>query len=272
MSPFNDCTILDAGTETAEASVPLKPVIGQTFDAVLFDMDGTLIDSTPAVVRSWLAWGAEHGLDPSFLDGQHGQPARNIVASLVTAEEFQTSFKRIQELEIAEVGDITVLPGAAEALAAIGEYRKAIVTSCTRTLAAVRIMASGLVPPRVIVTFDDVILGKPDPEPFILGAQWLGYEPGRCLVVEDAPAGLRSAREAGCTTLAVAGTHTTTELSADLIITSLVELEFTATDTGIHITRRVPPSDNHPPKNSPLVDPIPTADSTAATPAVEGSR
>ncbi|PYI63916.1 phosphatase [Arthrobacter livingstonensis] len=247
MTHFDDPSIIISGVNTAEISRPWRPVIGQTFDAVLFDMDGTLIDSTPAVRRSWLAWAAERGLDPSFLDGYHGLPARDIVASLVPTEEFDTSFERIQQIEIAEVGDITVLPGAAEALMAIGEYRKAIVTSCTRPLAAARIMASGLVPPRVIVTFDDVVRGKPDPEPFALGAQWLGFEPGRCLVVEDAPAGLRSAHDAGCTTLAVAGTHGAEDLSADLVIASLFELDFSATANGIHIGRRSSP------RNTPLV-------------------
>ncbi|WP_434614555.1 HAD family hydrolase [Arthrobacter sp. A5] len=237
MTHFNDRTILVSGAYAAEVSGPLRPVIGQTFDAVLFDMDGTLIDSTPAVRRAWLAWCAERKLDPSFLDGAHGQPAQDIVASLVPTEEFDEAFERIQQIEIAEVGGITVLPGAAEALSAIGEYRKAIVTSCTRSLAAARITASGLVPPCVVVTFDDVVRGKPDPEPFALGARRLGFDPGRCLVVEDAAAGLRSAHDAGCTTLAVAGTHAAADLSADLVITSLVELGFSATASGIHVAR-----------------------------------
>ncbi|MDJ0315512.1 HAD-IA family hydrolase [Arthrobacter sp. H35-D1] len=238
MNPLNDLTLLVPEAIAAEVSRPVREVIGQTFDAVLFDMDGTLIDSTPAVLRSWLAWGAERGLDPSFLDGRHGHPARDIVASLVPPEEFETSFERIQQLELSEVSDITVLPGAVEALSAIGQYRKAIVTSCTRPLAAARILASGLVPPRVVVTVDDVKRGKPDPEPFVLGAQWLGFDPGRCLVIEDAQSGLRSAHDAGCTTLAVAGTHTAAELSADLVISNLFELEFSATDSGIHVAWR----------------------------------
>ena len=238
MTPLDNHTILVSAAKTAEASRPVRAVIGQTFDAVLFDMDGTLIDSTPAVRRSWFAWCVERGLDPSFLAGAHGQPGRDIVASLVPAKEFEAAFERIQQIEIAEVSDVTILPGAAEALSVIQENRKAIVTSCTQPLAAARITASRLVPPRVVVTADDVMRGKPDPEPFALGAQRLGFNPGRCLVVEDAPAGLRSAHEAGCTTLAVAGTHPAADLNADLVITSLAELEFSTTPDGIHITRR----------------------------------
>ena len=246
MTQFDDRTSLVSGTDvsgTDSAGVPrpVRAVIGQTFDAVLFDMDGTLIDSTPAVRRAWFTWCAERGLDPSFLEDAHGQPARDIVASLVPGEEFNAAFERIQQIEIAEVSDVTILPGAAEALSAIGDYRKAIVTSCTRPLAAARIMASGLLSPRVIVTADDVVHGKPDPEPFASGARWLGFDPGRCLVVEDAPTGLRSAHDAGCTTLAVAGTHAAAFLSADLVITSLDELEFSTTANGIHITRRPAP-------------------------------
>ena len=241
MTHFDEPTTIPvSAARTGDTSQPVRAVIGQTFDAVLFDMDGTLIDSTPAVIRSWLAWCVERGIDPSFLEGAHGQPGRDIVASLVPPEEFEAAFERIQQLEITEVSDVTVFPGAADALSAIGENRKAIVTSCTRPLAAARIMASGLVPPRVVVTADDVMCGKPDPEPFAYGAQRLGFDPGRCLVVEDAPAGLRSAKEADCTTLAVAGTHPAAELSADLVITSLAELDFTATPDGIHIARRAP--------------------------------
>ncbi|MDJ0315353.1 HAD-IA family hydrolase [Arthrobacter sp. H35-D1] len=241
MTQFNERTILVSGAETAEVSRPVRAVIGQTFDAVLFDMDGTLIDSTPAVRRAWFAWCVERGLDPSFLKGAHGHPGRDIVASLVPTEEFEAAFDRIQQIEIAEVSDVTVFPGAAEALSAIGENRKAIVTSCTRPLAAARITASGLVPPRVVVTADDVARGKPHPEPFASGAQRLGFNPGRCLVIEDAPAGLRSAHDAGCTTLAVAGTHAAADLRADLVITSLAELKFSATANGIYITRRTSP-------------------------------
>ena len=269
MTHLDDPTTELSGTTTTEGARPPRAVIGQTFDAVLFDMDGTLIDSTPAVRRSWLTWCTEHGIDPSILDSRHGHPARDIVASLVPPEDIETSFERIQQLEIAEVRDITILPGAAEALQAIDEYRKAIVTSCTRPLAAARIMASGLTPPRVIITYDDVEHGKPHPEPFTLGAQWLGFEPARCLVIEDAPAGLHSAHHAGCTTLAVEGTHPAHQLNADLIITSLTELKFTPTTNGIHITRRTPPRDSHPSKSNPMDEALLAADAATATPAGE---
>ncbi len=237
MTHFQDPTTEHPETKTIDGDRRLRPVIGQTFDAVLFDMDGTLIDSTPAVRRSWHTWCTEYGIDPTFLEARHGHPARDIVASLIPPKEFQAAFERIQQIEIAEVADITILPGAAEALHAIAEHRKAIITSCTRPLATARITATGLTPPQTTITADDVTHGKPHPEPFTLGAQRLGFDPTRCLVIEDAPAGLRSAHHAGCTTLAVEGTHTAEQLHADLTITNLTKLKFTTTPNGIHITQ-----------------------------------
>jgi sugar-phosphatase len=218
--------------------VEVRQVLDTPFDAVLFDMDGTLIDSTPAVRRSWIAWGAERGLDPSFREGGHGQPARDIISSLVPAGERDAAFARIEEIEIAEVDGITVLPGVAEALHAIPEARKAIVTSCTKPLADARIAASGVIAPSVVVTFDDVTQGKPHPEPFLTGAKRLGFDPQRCLVVEDATAGLVAGRAAGCATLAVAGTHKADDLDADLVVSGLDELSFAMTPDGIVVSVR----------------------------------
>ena len=218
-----------------------RPIIDSTFDAVLFDMDGTLINSTPAVRRSWLKWGAEYGLDSSFREGSHGQPARDIVVSLIPEEKVEEAFLRIQAIEIEEVGDITILPGASEALQSIPENRKAIVTSCTRDLAIARIAASGIIAPTVVVTVSDVANGKPHPEPFLLGATTLGFDPARCLVIEDATAGLIAGRAAGCHVLGVAGTHTATHLAgdgvADLVVEKLSDVIFIETSEGILVTR-----------------------------------
>lgn len=187
----------------------------RTFDAVLFDMDGTLISSIAAVDRSWARWAGEHGHDAATFTISHGTPAREIIARLVPPEEVETAFARINALELADTDGVTLLPGAAELLAALPGDRQAIVTSCTRDLALVRIDAAGIPRPEVVVTADDVARGKPDPEPFLLGASRLGVDPARCLVVEDAPAGLAAGRAAGCATLAVDGTHSLDELDAD---------------------------------------------------------
>ena len=186
----------------------------RTFDAILFDMDGTLISSIEAVDRSWALWGREHGLGDEFRIA-HGTPARSLVERLLPAEQVEVALARIAEIELGDTDGVRVLPGAAELLASLPAERHAIVTSCTRDLAAVRIAATGIGAPGVVVTADDISRGKPDPEPFRRGAELLGFDPARCLVVEDAPAGLESGRAAGCATLAVAGTHSLDELDAD---------------------------------------------------------
>jgi mannitol-1-/sugar-/sorbitol-6-phosphatase len=128
-----------------------------------------------------------------------------------------------------------VLPGAVEALAALPAGRAAVVTSCTRLLAHARIEAAGLVAPGVVVTASDVTHGKPDPEPFVLGARRLGADPARCLVVEDAPAGLQAGRAAGAATLAVVTTHPAGDLDADVVVPSLADVRFRTGPDGVRV-------------------------------------
>jgi sugar-phosphatase len=215
---------------------PLGPLHGRLFAAVVFDMDGTLIDSTAVVVRSWLRWAQEHEVDPRRLQGFHGVPAAAIVAELLPAPRHESAVRRITELELADTAGIDVLPGAAEALAALAPDRCAIATSCTAPLAAARIEASGLRAPRVLVTADDVERGKPHPDPFLLAAERLGVDPADCLVVEDAPGGLASAHAAGCSTLAVTTTTPRDELVADAVVTDLSQVTFSRTATGLELS------------------------------------
>jgi sugar-phosphatase len=191
-------------------------------DALLFDMDGTLIDSTPAVLRSWQTLVAEYAIPARLfaLVPTHGRPAREILADLLPPELVAPAAARLDELEIADTGDVAVLPGAARLLAAAPRGRWAVVTSANRELARVRLAAGGIAA-RHLVSIDDVSRGKPDPEPFLLGAKLLGAAPERCLVFEDAPAGLAAARAAGARTVAVTTTHTRDELDADLVVPDL---------------------------------------------------
>lgn len=222
-------------TEHAGESVEprgLAALSDRTFGGVIFDMDGTLVDSTPAVLRSWVTWAKELGIDPLRLQGFHGVPAATIAAQFVPAQDLDRSLQRITELEINDVDDIVVLPGAAEALAALASAPNAIATSCTRPLADARIGASGLVAPDVVVTVDDVTRGKPHPDPFLLAAERLGLDPADCLVVEDAPLGLQAARAAGCAVLAVVTTSPVDELGdADAVVPNLSAVRF-AVDGG----------------------------------------
>jgi sugar-phosphatase len=223
------------GRGTRRVAVGLGRLADQVFDAVIFDMDGTLIDSTPAVLRTWTAWAYEHGLTPADLTGFHGIPSAGVVRLVLPAERHDAAIARINELEITDLEGIVVLPGAAEALAALRNARNAIATSCTVPLAWARIEAAGLIPPSVLVTADDVQRGKPAPDPFLEAARRLGVPPERCLVVEDAPAGLEAARAAGCATLAVTTTTSADELVADAVVGTLADVRFVVTDAGMRL-------------------------------------
>ena len=162
-------------------------------------------------------------------------------------KNFQTSqydepiaFEGGIEIELEDTDDIQVLPGAARALdALVATGRCAIVTSCTRDLALARLRAAGLRAPDVLVAAEDVVRGKPDPEPFLLAARTLGVDPSRCLVVEDAPAGLRAGRAAGMTTLAVSTTHAADELAADglahHVVPDLAAVAMVRGPAGVHV-------------------------------------
>jgi len=219
-----------------------RDVLSETFGAVLFDMDGTLLDSLAPVVRSWTRWAAEYGVSLQELRNTptHGRPARDIVADFVPAQQVDAAYDRIVDLEIADTDGCVPLPGALAALVATGA-RSAVVTSCSAPLAAARLRAAGIPTPAVVVTADDVSRGKPDAEPFLLAAKLLGVEPAACLVVEDAPAGLAAAAAAGCAALALTTTHTADELSADLVVATLADVTLLAAPDGLRVRRYLSP-------------------------------
>ena len=220
---------------------------GRDFAAVLFDMDGTLIDSIPVVVRSWLRWAEEEDVDPERLVGFHGVPARGIAEKLLPPERVDAAVDRIEAIETADTDGITILAGTLEALATLTAVRSddgagvtgdlcAIATSCTRPLAAARIAATGLPAPAVVVTASDVAQGKPHPDPFLLAARRLGVDPRDCLVVEDAPGGLEAARAAGCSTLAVTTTTVPADLIADAVVGTLADVRFSVVGGWVRLT------------------------------------
>lgn len=211
-------------------------VTDRRFAGVLLDNDGTLIDSTPAVVRSWSRWAAEHEVALRSLAGYHGVPAAAIIAEVAPHLDQEAALQRIIDLEEADTHGVQALPGAAAAMAALGD-RAAIATSATRSLALARLTAAGIPVPEVLVTADDIAHGKPSPEPYLRAAQRLGVDPADCLVVEDAPSGLSAARAAGCTTLAVLTTCSRSEMSADLVVDDLADLVFTRTRDGVRVAR-----------------------------------
>lgn len=209
---------------------------GRVFEAVLFDLDGTLVDSTASVRRSWTRWAGEFAVPAERLAGRHGVPARAIVEAVLDVPRRAAALARIEQLEVVDAASgIVPLPGAAAALAALPAGRAAIVTSCSAPLARARAATAGIAVPGVVVTADDVATGKPDPAPYLLGARLLGADPACCLVVEDAPAGLVSGRAAGAATLAVVTTHAAADLDADQVVGTLADVRFVAGPDGVRV-------------------------------------
>lgn len=192
---------------------------------VLSDLDGTLVDSTPAVARSWRTWSSRHGLDgDAIIAASHGCPAAETVARVLPDADVAVEAAALEDLEVGDTDGVVALPGAAEVLA-LAHDRVAIVTSCTERLARARLAAAGLPLPAVLVCFDMVERGKPAPDPFLLGARRLGADPAACIVLEDAPAGITAGRAAGMTVFAVTTSHPTAALrDAQRIAAGLPEL------------------------------------------------
>jgi sugar-phosphatase len=201
-----------------------------TCAALLLDADGTLVDSSVAVERTWRAWAAEYGVDAeAVLRVCHGRRSEETIAQFVPAEEVASAVARIDELELVDLGDVVACRGAHELLTAAegaGSMPWAIVTSCTVALVTARLGAAGLPVPDVLVTAEDVARGKPDPEGYRLAAQRIEAPIGQCVAVEDAPAGVRAALAAGGTAIAVTTTHQVEELrEADAVVSSLQEID-----------------------------------------------
>lgn len=218
----------------------MRDITTEIFEAVLFDNDGTLTDSRGPVERSWRAWAAEHDVPLERFGHFHGVTSRGIVERVAPHLDADAATADIDRRELEDVEGIVALPGAVDALAAVGE-RGAIVTSAGRELARVRIRAAGLIQTSVVVTADDISAGKPDPEPYLTGARLLGADPARCLVVEDAPAGLQAGRAAGAATLALLTTteQDALEPDADLVVESLADIRFEQVDGGVRVHLQV---------------------------------
>jgi sugar-phosphatase len=194
-------------------------------DAVLSDLDGVLVDSTPAVLRTWRRFAARHGLDPDEVERTiHGRPSRDSVRELVPDADEDAEVALLDQWQLDDMGDLRPLPGAHELRSLLPDDRFAVVTSCGAPLARARLQAGGIAPPCVLVTSDMVSAGKPDPECYLVAAEALGVAPERCLVLEDAPAGLAAGRAARMTTVGLATTHPASELSADLVVGNLADL------------------------------------------------
>jgi mannitol-1-/sugar-/sorbitol-6-phosphatase len=171
--------------------------------ALLFDMDGVLINSTPAVARVWRRWAVEHGFNPEeVVPRAHGRPSLTTVREYLPNSDHEAENREVERREIEDVEGVVPLPGALDLLASLPQERWIIVTSCTRALAEVRLRAAGLPLPKKMVTSNDITHGKPHPEPYLKGASLLGFPPAECIVLEDVPAGIRAGKAAGAKVIA----------------------------------------------------------------------
>lgn len=202
---------------------PDDPIIRFLCQAILFDLDGVLVDSTRAVERVWRKWAHENQLDvENVLEHAHGRrtiETIRIVAPHLDAEE---EYSRVERMEIADKEGVVMVPGALELLRSLPSDRYAVVTSATRALATVRLQVAGLFVPGHLISADDVIEGKPSPAPYLKGSALINFPANKCLVFEDTPAGIESARAAGMQVIALTTTYPVRELSgADAWIGSL---------------------------------------------------
>jgi sugar-phosphatase len=197
-------------------------------DALLFDLDGVLIDSTPAVARVWHQWALEHGFDPEEVVARaHGRPSLSTVRDYLPHADHAAENREVERREIADLGGVVPLPGAVDLLASLPQDRWTIVTSCTRRLAEVRIKAAGLPLPASMITSNDITQGKPHPEPYLKGASLLGLSAAQCVVVEDAPAGIRAGKAAGARVIAFKTTSPVAalrEAGADWIVNNCADI------------------------------------------------
>ncbi|OLT55974.1 phosphatase [Corynebacterium sp. CNJ-954] len=215
-----------------------------TVAAILFDIDGTLVDSTAAVNRAWRAWAAEHDIEADeVLAVCHGRRSADTIADFLPADQVAVEAEKLEAKETGDVDGVVALPGAAHLLASLPRSLWAAVTSGSQELMRARLGAAGLPVPESLIAAEDVVEGKPDPQGYRKAAEALGVDPLDCLVIEDAPAGLAAGRAAGGRVLAVATSHPRgtlealgREASADAVLDDLTDLVVEVQDGRLAVT------------------------------------
>ncbi|KYQ97375.1 phosphatase [Serratia plymuthica] len=210
----------------------------------LFDLDGTLVDSLPAVERAWVNWAKRRGINPQdVLDFIHGKQAITSLRHFMPGESeaaIQQEFLLLEQVEAQDTDGVTALPGAAALLVRLNalDIPWAIVTSGSIPVATARRNAGGLPQPEVFITAEQVKHGKPQPDAYLLGAERLGLAPQDCVVVEDAAAGILSGLAAGCQVIAVNAPADAPKLDqVDLLLSSLEQIAVRKTEQGAAIDR-----------------------------------
>jgi mannitol-1-/sugar-/sorbitol-6-phosphatase len=205
--------------------------------AILFDLDGVLMDSTPSVSRQWSLWARENNIDPQKVELVHGRPTIEGVRLVAPHLDVEAEAKKIEQREMEDEEGVVVMPGAAELLKSLPPERWCVVTSGTRRLAMSRLEAGNLPVPEVLISADDVVNGKPNPEPYLKGAALLKMKPEECLVIEDAPAGIAAAHAAGMKVVGLMTTFPASSLQeADATARALTDVSVDISSDGLAVT------------------------------------
>jgi sugar-phosphatase len=215
----------------------------QTFhcSAILFDLDGVLVDSTGSVTRQWRLWAQENNIDPDHAAKiAHGMRTIEVVRRLAPHLDAKAEVVRIEKREAEDREGVVVMPGAAELINSVPDGRWCVVTSGTRYLATSRLRLANLPMPRVLVSADDVTKGKPHPQPYLKGARLLGMNPAECLVIEDAPAGIRAAHAGEMKVIAITSTYPASALvEADTVVEMLAQIQVCSRKDGKQMEVRI---------------------------------
>lgn len=197
-------------------------------EAVLFDLDGVLVDSTLCVERHWRCWAKQHGLDISqILKISHGRPTIETMRLVAPYLSIEGESKNLDQLQAVDTADVVEVTGAANLLKKIPSGKWAVVTSGNYAIAINRMSHIGLPLPQVLVTSDNVKHGKPHPEGYLKAANLLGVEPYKCVVIEDSPPGIQAAKAASMKVIGVTTTYQASKLlDTDICVQNLADLEF----------------------------------------------
>src|ERR1700730_10523770 len=202
--------------------------------AIIFDLDGVLVDSTRSVDRQWRAWARQKGVDgDKVMAIAHGVRTIEVIRAVAPHLDADAEVWELENREADDQEGVDIMPGAVELVRSIPEGRWCVVTSGTRLLASARLRCGGLPVPKILITAEDVANGKPHPEPYLKGAELMGVNPADCLVIEDAPAGIQSARAGGMKVIGITSTYAAEALGhADAVIGKLGQIQVTSNGAG----------------------------------------
>lgn len=210
--------------------------------AMLFDMDGVLVDSTDAVARVWRKWAIARGFDPNeVVRAAHGRPSIDTVRDFLPNVDSNSENLEVERQEIEDIEGVVPIPGAQDLVKSLPVGRWTVVTSATRPLAEVRLRVAGIPVLPTLITSGDIQQGKPHPEPYLKAAARLGFAAPDCIVVEDAPAGIRAGKAAGARVIGFPTTSDHAELKqagADWVVRNCADIKAVLDGNSLLLTLR----------------------------------